>query len=358
MPTGPGYPSSTNVFVPSLEASGRLTVGYSRNVDRFHLPRYLRYTRTEQLVPLYMKLSAQEAARVVTQQEYEWPDGQVRPMHANGMEKFNFLEARCHRYDYGFTVGWQTKQQAAWPIVEQHSQIHAAKCMTARTQRVMKIATNVASWQITADPDLSADHTATATTLAGGQFDLGTTASPYIKKALDKIAVLINLDTLGVVESNQLQVIINPNQARLWAESAEIHDYIKGSYHAKEEINEGLGPNNKFGLPSSIYGYPILVENCTLVTTRKEDILTKRFAMPDQMVLVTARPGALEGVYGAPDFSTLTMFYYGPTGEMALQTFDDAKNELTEGHVTECTAEVLTSPLSGYLVQASTSVAA
>jgi hypothetical protein len=36
--------------------------------------------------------------------------------------------------------------------------------------------------------------------------------------------------------------------------------------------------------------------------------------------------------------------------------FDDPKNELTEVHVTENTAEILTSPLSGYLITATTSV--
>jgi hypothetical protein len=355
MPLGPGFPSSTNVFVPALEASGRLTIGYSRNVDRFHLPRYCRYTQTQQTVGLYMKLSAQEAARVVTQQDYEWPDGQPRPMHANGLESFNMLEFRCHRYDYGFTVGWLTKQQAEWPIVEQHSQIHAAKCMTARTERVLKVATNVANWQTTADPDMSANHTATATALAGGQFDLSTSTNLYIKKALDKVAALINLDTLGTVESSQLHVIINPNQARLWAEAPEIHEYIKGSYHAKEEITEGLQPNNKYGLPSSIYGYPIVVENCVKVSSRKGAANTKVFAMPDQQVLIVARPGGLEGVYGAPDFSTLTMFYHG--SEMELETFDMPIDRLTSGHVTENCAEILTSPISGYLITASTSVA-
>ncbi len=77
--------------------------------------------------------------------------------------------------------------------------------------------------------------------------------------------------------------------------------------------------------------------------------------MPDQQMLVVARPGTLEGVYGAPDFSTATIFWY--EDEMTLETFDDPKNRLTEGHLVENTAEILTSPLSGFLVTSSTSVA-
>jgi len=360
-PTGPGFPSSTNVFIPNLEASGRLIVGFSRNAKRFHLPKYCQYVKSDQTVGLYMKLSPQEAARVVTVQEYEWPDGQTRPVHADGLEQFNLLEFRTHRYDYGFNVGWLTRKQAMWPIVEQHAEIHAAKCMTARTVRILSVLTTAANWQTSADPDLSANHTNTATALAGGQFDKGTSTVPYIKIALDKIAALVNLDTLGVVEPDMLQVIINPNQARLWAESSEIHEYIKGSYWAKEELEQGLSPNNKYGLPSSVYGYPIIVENCVQVTSRKGAPLVKSLAMLDQTVLVVSRVGDIEGVYGGPSFSTATIFHYaddeGSGGEMSLETFDDPKNKLTEGHVVENTAEVLTSPLSGYLITSSTSVA-
>lgn len=350
--TGPGFPGPTNVFVPNLDASGRLTIGFSRNVKKFHLPSYVQYTQSTNLVGLYMKLTAQEAARVVTQQEYSWPDGQPRPSHADGLESFNLLEYRCKRWDYGFNMGYQTRDQATWPIIEQHSQIHAAKCMTARTIRMLTALTTVASWQTTADPDLSANHTATATALAGGFLDQGTSTAPFIKIALDKIAVLINQDTLGVVESNQLHIVINPTQARLWAESAEIHEYIKGSYWAKEELAQGLQPNNKFGLPSAIYGYPITVENCVSVTSRKGTTLAKTFAMPDKTVLVLAKVGDLEGVYGAPSFSTATMFWF--EDEMTMETFDDPKNRLTESHIVECTAEILTSPLSGYLITSST----
>jgi hypothetical protein len=169
---------------------------------------------------------------------------------------------------------------------------------------------------------------------------------------------LINLETLGVVERPSLMTIINPNQARLWAESSEIHEYIKGSYWAKEELSQELQPNNKYGLPSALYGMAILVENCVKVTSRKAQTYaqpTKVLAMPDQQALVVARPGELEGVYGAPDFSTLTMFWF--EDEMTQETFDDPRNRRTELHIVENTAEILTSPLSGYFLTSTTSVA-
>jgi hypothetical protein len=370
MPTlGPGFPSSTNVFIPNYESSGRLTTGYSRNPSKFHLPKYVKYVKSDLSVGLFLKISAQEAARVVTTQEYEWPDGQIRPFASNGLEQFMFQEFRCHRYDYGFAVGWMTRNQAVWPIIEAHAQIHAQKLMTARTIRMLSVATTTSNWTqagtrpdtgtaTTLEADLTQDHTSTATQLAGGFFDQGTSTVPFLKIGLDKIAALINKETLGVVEQDSLMVIVNPNQARLYAESPEVHEYIKGSYWAQEEILQGLQPNNRYGLPSSVYGYPFLIENAVKVTSRKQQPFgfpTKALAMPDQQMLVVARPGTLEGVYGAPDFSTLTLFWF--EDEMTLETFDDPKNRLTEGHLVENTAEILTSPLSGFLVTSSTSVA-
>jgi len=357
MATGPGFASGSSTFVPSFDASGRLIIGYSRNAKKFNLPKWAQMVQSPRNVGFYLKLSPQEAARVVTTQDYIWPDGNVRPMNVDGVEQFNFLEFRTTRFNYGFTLGEMAAEQADWPIVEQHSQIHAAKLMTSRTIRSLSQLTTVANWQLAADPDLSADHTATATALAGGFLDQGTSTAPFLKKALDKIAVQINLDTLGVVTPDMLHVIVNPNCARLLAESSEIHEYIKGSPAALDEIRSGTSPNAKYGpgLPSSVYGYPFIVENTVKVTSRKGATLAKSFAMPDQTLIVVSRVGELEGVYGAPSFSTLTIFWY--KDELTLERFDDPKNRLVEGHCVENTAEILTSPLSGYLVTSATSVA-
>lgn len=357
MATGPGFPSGTNTFIPNFEASGRLIVNYSRNPKKFHLPKYAQYVQSPKSVGYFLKLSPQEAARVVTTQDFIWPDGNVRPMNADGLEQFNFVEFRTQRFNYGFTIGEKAAEQADWPVVEQHSQIHAAKCMTARTIRAANVLTTAANWTVAGgtDPDLSADHTSTATTLVGGFIDQGTPTAPLLKKALDKIAILVNLDTLGVVEANQLICIINPHTAHLLSESAEIHQYIANSPSAEREVKEGIGPNARYGLPSHIYGYEFIVENCVQVTSRKGATLSKSFAFPDQTLTVVSRVGDLEGAYGSPTFSTLTLFYY--KDEMTLERFDEPKNRLVEGHVVEDFIEVLTSPLSGYLVTSATSVA-
>lgn len=362
MATGPGFPSSTNVWIPNWTASGKLAVQYSRNVKDFDLNRYIQIIESPKQNGYYLKLSAQEAARVVNTNDYVWGWDNPRPMHAEGLEQFQFVNFSTTRYDYGFNIGEDTDRQAEWKIAEQHSQIHAAKAMTARTIRVLTVATTAANWQTSADPDLAANHTNTASSLAGGFLDQGTSTSPYIKKALDKMAVQILQDTLGTVRQKDLHVIINPNQARLWSESAEIHDYIKGSPAAIDEIRTASSPNAKYGmgLPSQVYGYPIIVEPTVKITTRKNypatSNPTKSFAMPDQTLLMVARPGTLDsGVTGGPAFSALTLFFY--RDDMTVERFDDPKNRLTEYHVTECTAESVTSPLAGFLLTSTSSVA-
>ena len=355
MATGPGFPSPSSVFIPNWEASGRLQVGYSRNPKKFPLMRWAQLVETPKIVGYYMKLSPQEAARVVAPQDYEWNRGAVRPMRPEGLEQFNYVEFRTKRRDYGFTIDDDTDDLADWEVVEVHAQIHAAKAMTARTIDALSVLTTTTNWTVAGgtDVDLSADHTATATAAAGGKFDAGTSTAPYFKIGLDKAAVLINLDTVGVVTTNMLHVLMNPNTARKIAESAEVHDYLKGSPDALAEIQMGQSPNGRYGLPSSMYGYPVIVDDTVKVTSRKGDTLAKAFAFPDATVAMVARMGELEAPYGGPAFSTLTIFWY--KDDMTLERFHDPQNRLISCHVVRDDVSVLTSPLSGFLYTAATS---
>jgi hypothetical protein len=361
MATGPGYPGGFNTFVPAFghdpEGAGGIIIAYSRNPKRFRIAEYAQYVPAPRTLGYYLKLYAQEAGRVVNVDDFIWPDGAEAPSGADGQEKFDFLPFTCIRHAYPFALGDLATDQASWPIIEQHSAIHAAQLMTARTYRMMTVLTTAANWQTTAagGDDLSANHTDSATNIGGGKWDAGSSTAPYIKKALDAIAVLVTKDTLAVVggEPDIFSVVVSPTTARLMAESAEIHDYIKGSYWAKQEIESGESPNARYGLPSSIYGYRIIVENAVRVSSRKEDTLARSFAMPDQAALFLSRIGGIEGTYGAPSFSTATMFYY--QDELTVETKHDVDNRRTVGRCVENTAEVLTAPASGYYLTAVTS---
>ena len=300
----------------------------------------------------WLQLTAQEAARVVNVQDFAWPDGTPDVNTDEQTESFNFLPFLTQRYRYGFRIGQKAEQQAVWPIVEQHSQIKAAQCMTAKTVRMLSVATTASNWTAagssTNTANLSADHTGAASTISGGMWDKGTATEPWIKIGLGYIADLVNQDTLGVVDSDpeRFHLIINPYTARKMAASAELHQFIANSFWAKEEIEKGAHPNGKYGLPSSVYGYGLCVENCVRVTSRKGANLTKSYVIPNGNGIVASRPGDLDGVYGAPSFSTLTMFWY--KDEMTVETRSDSWNRLVEARVVEDAYEVVTCPASGY----------
>lgn len=351
---GPGYPSSTNVTVPTHEASGNLTIGYSRNASKFNLPKYVKYLPSTKNVGLYMKQSFQEQIRVPTTQEFGWAPGQMRPRHTNGLEQFLMVPYLTKRYDYGASMDDDTARLATWPIVAAHARIHCTQLMTARTTRMLTAATTTSNWIQASDADMTSSHTGTASAIAGGFLDQGTTTSPYIKTFLSTVAVLIDLETAGAVNAKDLWFIINPNQAALWGLSQEILAFIKGSYAAAEELRTGLSPNNMFGLPAKLYGYNILIENASVVTSRKGATLVKKYIMPDEMVLCVSRPGGLLGVEGFSDFSTLIMPWY--RDEMTLETREDSYNRLVDINVCEATVEIVASPPSGFLLTSSTSV--
>lgn len=353
MATGPGFPGYSNVFIPGTnkDADGRLIVGFSRNPGRFALPGYVQYVPVTQPVGYYLKITNQEMARVINTFDFLWPDGMNRPQRSRDTESHNFIPFRTERYDYGFQLGTKTAKYASWPIIEMHSQIKAAQCMTARTIRMWNILTTASNWQTSADPDLAVNHTsATATALgAGGSIYSGTSTDPRLKKALDLMAVAITKDTNGVIgdDPDVFSFVINPTTARQLAESAEIHDYLKGSPDALSEIRTDQSPGAKYGLPTNVYGYRCWVEKTVKVTARVGGTLARSFVVPDNALVMLSRVGGLEGVYGAPSFSTATIF---TLEEMSIESFDDPKNRLTDNHVVEDVAEALTCPASGWYV--------
>lgn len=363
MATGPGYPGNLNAYIPNWAASGRLAAAFSRNPKTFPLPNYIQMIESPKNQGYYLKLTAQEAARVASVNDYLWNWGAEAPESPDGLESFDYVSFLTSRYKNGFFLDDDTERTAEWDIAEQHAKIHAQKAMTIRANLVHSVLTNANNWKTNANSglqdqtsDLTQDHTGTASAYAGGYLDQGTSTSPYIKIFLDKARVLIDQDSLGTVQSDQVQVVMNPRTARLLAESAEIHDYLKGSPDAMHEIRTGSSPNAKYGpgLPSAIYGVGIVVDNTVIVTSRKGATLAKGYSFPDQTIAVVSRVGDLEGVYGTPTWSTLVWMWY--RDEMTLERRQDAENRRIKYRVVQCGVPILTSPITGYLLTSATSV--
>lgn len=338
----PVLPGGSNTYIPNHQATGNLVIGFSRNVDKFPLNDYVQIKPVEKDQGKYLRITTEEAGRVLSSDlaEFVWPDGADRPMNNDGTELFNYLDYRTQRYDFGYKLGYKSKEQADWAIGKTHQQIKAQQCMTARSARVHAI--------LGADANWDAAHILDVTAISGntGEWDLSTSARQDIKRSLNTAAEQVLLSTLAVVRKEDLRLVLNPVAAHRLSECQEIVDHIKGSPEAYSQVKGATGRWSQYGLPDTIYGFKVVVEDSVKVTSRRgAATATRSFVAADAVGYLLARPGSLIAPAGdGPNFSTLCIFSYE---EMAVEEFDDEKNRRVEGHVVDDFTPVMTASVSG-----------
>lgn len=339
----PVFPSGTNTYQPSTEASNSLTVDFSRNPKKFALPNYVSYAKVEKNVGLYIVATVEEAGRILNSDlsDFVWYDGNDAPQHNDGNEAFDMPAFATKRFAYGFNLGDLTIEQAAWDILAQHGRIKAQQAMTARTQKAATLLNTSGNF---------GTHTATATALGGGKWDVSTSALQYIQKSLHAAAEVVLKDSLGAVSPADLILAINPTCARLMRSSQELVGHILSSPHALAQVRGELpGRNVIYGLPDKLYGYNVIVEDAVKVTSRKGATKATSFVWSDTVAVLMARPGELEAPSGGPNFSTCTVFL---KEEMTVETERDNWHRKTRGRVVDDFDVVLTAPVSGYCITA------
>lgn len=342
------FPSSQNVFVRSHEGSNKMVIDFSRNPNDFAIAKYAQIVPVDQVAGYYMEMTVEEAGRVLssTLAEFAWADNAKAPAQTDGTESFEFKGFRTERYLYGFRMGDRTVGQATWDIIAQHGAIKAQQAMTARTLLAITILTTAGNYDST--------HTSAVTSITGntGKWSASTTARQDIRRSLNHAVNRIRLDTLGRVKPNEIMLVISPGAAKEIVETQEIQDFIKGSPTAWASIKGDLQDQNQnvgYGLPPQLFGYELVIEDAVRVTSRKGATKAASFVLADDTPFMCARPGGLEGVAGAPSFSTMTIFM---KEEMTVETQHDPNNRLTDGRVVEDFDPVLTAPVSGFLFTA------
>lgn len=341
----PAFASQYNTWVPSFEDSNRLLVDFSRNPKDFSLNKYIQIVPVKKTIGYYLKMTLEERMRLLDSNLYNfaWADGDDAPLGKMQTESFGFHPFTCQRFAFPFSLGDMAIEQAAWDISSQHLDIKAQQAMTARTQLVIK------------------GITATNGVIFGSQFtnatadkwSNATTANLNIKKSLDVAVAGILKNTGSVVKLNQLQLVMNPNTAKSMSESQELVDYLKGSPTAlafvRGETSEGAEQAHAlFGLPPVYAGLKIIVEDAVKVTSRKgQATLAQAFVLDDNVAFITARPGGLEGHYGGPSFSTVTLFIYDKD-DMSVEVKHDVENRKVNGRVVDTFVSIVTAPVSGW----------
>lgn len=340
------YPASSGVFVPSHEASGSLVVEYSRNPNKFSLNKYVKLVPVTKEAGYYLKITAEQAARVLNTdaKDHYWADGQEAPMGDNALESFEFDKYATRRTAYAFTLGQKTINQATWDILASHARIAAQQAMTHRTQVVNTLLTTGGNWGA---------NTATASALVGGYLDQSTTTTMLIQTAFLQICETLLKATLGAVTQSDLIAVMNPTTARRLAKSQEIVEHLKQSPFAYAQIRGDVpNQNGMWGLPDTLYGLKIVIEDAVKVTSKKGATVARSFIHPDGSILFLSRPEGITGVEGQPSFATASLFVYE---EMTVEQMSDPNNRRILGRVVDDFAAEITAPASGYLLTSSLS---
>lgn len=341
------FASGSNTFVPNFEASGKLVVGFSRNISKFKLNQYVQIVPVEQVTGFYLNLTAEEAGRLINDDgtDFRWPDGAEAPRGEDGVESFEFKPYRCHRYAYNVTLGDLAVQQAAWAINDAHLAIKAQQAMTARTLEAVTA--------LTTSGNYDSSHRSAAASISGasGTWAASTTARQDIKRSLNYMAEKIQTDTLGAVDVEDLILVLGPKEAQALSLSQEFVDHVKGTPDSYAQFKGELaGANTQYyGMPDKIYGYKVVVESAVRTTSRKGATPVRSRVWPSATAVMVSRPGGLVGTAGAPSFSTASMFIYSKD-DMSVETKHDEDNRLTKARIVDNRTTVLTAPAAGFLV--------
>lgn len=364
MATGPGFPGAMNVHIPNWEASGRMTVGFSRNPKTFAYNRYISYSHSKKNRGYWMRWQNQAQARVLNIDAELWAYNQDRPVPKDP-EAFDWVLFTLTRRDYAYGHDLDTIAQADFDLMQVDRQGHSQKAATNRAKRIIDALTTTSNFAVAANPDMTVAHSGTAASL-GGKLDAGTSTDPNFKETVTQVQDIINKDTNGALgaQPGKMVIVMNPTDARLIGASDELFDYLKGSPFAYPSISGTLFDNSMYGLPPSIYGMEIIVDGTVRVTSEVGAAVTREYVWPSGTVGVFFKPDSLDGVYGEKPFSTLTVFYRAAdqnggsidsTGiDLTVTEFQDTRNRRWEGHITEETAEVVTAPATGYLITSAT----
>lgn len=336
------FPGQYNTYVPSTEATQNLIADFSRNPDRFRLAEWCQYVPVQANKGFYTQMTVQMAGRLVsaTGDDLRWADGNEAPRQTTGLEAFEFKPYVTQRYMSGFELGEMAAEQASWDVLAQHARIHAQRMMTLRTNIAATLATTAGNFDSDKQIDIAS---APADLNISGKLDVATSANMDIKRTLDYSAELIFQSTLGAVQQQDIMFVMNPLTARRLSVTQEIRDTLKQSPFAMQIVEKQLGPANNWGMPKELYGYNIVVEDAVKVTSLKSATLARSYVWPDGVIVACSRPGGLDGVEGAPSFSTFQAFL---KTEMLVESKHDNDNKRHVGRVIDDFDIRMVAPLS------------
>ncbi|MBX6311509.1 MAG: hypothetical protein IRY99_01085 [Isosphaeraceae bacterium] len=338
-------PSGTNTFVPNSKLSEILTIDWARKPSAFPINRYMQVIPgLDRMIGYYLRLDPSDNARLpnANLDDTLWPDGQPAPQGVDNQRLFTFIQYETRRRNFPYTYGELAAQQSEFDLRKKYASMAAQRAMTART---------ILAHQALAGASWGSNTAAVDGGLlpSGQNFTNGTEQTPNIKNALLQAAEAVNKSTVGVINPEDLVLVISPNLARKMAISQEIHSYLARNPIALEVLKGSI--NKKWGLPDELYGFPLVVEDTVVVQSHKPNT-DGSYVMPDDVAyLLSLQGGPLGEAAEMPTTSaSLVGLFFG--SELNTEEFHDPKNKLFEGRVYENYQIQLTSPLSAFRLTA------
>ena len=337
----PFYPGGSNTYIKDHAATGHLITQYSRNPKDFPLARYAQYREVKKDSGYYLKMTAEHAGRIVggTLEEFVWPDGADRPQNNANLESIRWADYRTTRMDIPLRIGDKAVEQAGWDVKSAESANMAQRMMTVRTRQAHICLETTGNWD--------SGHRSAVTSISGvaGKWDVSTTARLDMKKSINYALEVIRKATLGVVKKKDCILVMNPTTAKGIGTAQEMVEAIKHSQDAMKHFKGLTSDYSEFGLPSLLYGLPIVVEDTVMITSRKGNSTTTRsYACSDDVVYLLSRPGGLMArANSGPSFSSLMCFLYE---DMTVEMMKDSKNRRLDGHVVTDVYSGLIAPAS------------
>lgn len=357
----PRYVGAGSGFLP---VATQQVTSYVRDPKKFAVNRYVQNLRSPAPHAMYWRMDRHAPARVTSDAEHAWVDGARSPQGKHNKANFALEPFQTERRAYPFELGNQAIQNAKklgkLDLVSAYSKIVAQQAITNRTNRIVTLLTTTSNW---------GSNYATAATLNNGagywnySSSVETDTNAFaIKKSLMEAVRRINLATNGKVGFEDLRLLLCPTDAIAMSNSGEIMGYLKHSrYSGKIQEDGGLAnPNEKWGLPSHLYGIEVVVEDAVIVTDKPyagdSTEPTHSYVMGSGKACLISRPGGIDADFGAPSYSTVQCYWYSGNGEeggeLEVETHepDDGWHKMTEGRCTEQFAEVLAAAPTGYLL--------
>lgn len=338
------YVGGNNTNVLGLDLSGNLMIGFSRNVKKYPVNRYVSLTPVKKSRGSYLYFRPEDNARLVNLPHHnKWAGGSNRPVTKSTLRGFEEKTFVTERYSYTTELDQRAVDLANWPVMKRHTEELAKDAMVARAYRV-------ATKMFTAS-EYPAAHQVTASDLAGGFLHEGSTADPRIFTAFAEADMLIQNATGGRVTPGELSALMNHRTAIKLARSREIREHVMQQEKAYNQITmEKDSFNGAYYLPDVLFRHNIIVESLMYMPdARGAAAEVFEPIVPDNQILIFLREGDLETEEGEASYSTCHQFVYE---DMNVEVWPDNKHRKVEITVTDETDERIVAPVTAVLIDA------